>query len=170
MRSLAPVAPETPLRRLLIVPAVLFVVASIGMAWFVIWANANAGGTIPVSLASSAVARGWAVSVSGTTNLPDGALLQLQASGASWTWTGVAEVSGGQFTAAFDATPLGPGEATVTVTFSMNDGPAQPASLVDEFGADGSGIGGPQVVYDPPGGSPKVRVAIRLVLPGPSAG
>jgi hypothetical protein len=98
------------------------------------------------------------LNVSGTTSLPDGAVLGISAEDgptfAQHWQTEVVKVpvSSGAFAYKFDLTGWGAGTVTTTVEFRM--GPDQPQAVVDRYGAHGDNIVGPDVSLDFQAGDP----------------
>ncbi len=100
--------------------------------------------------------------VSGSTSLPDGAIIQVSAedfgTGANEHWvtdTVAVTVANGSFGRSFDLSTWGAGTVTVTALFEV--GPEQPAELLDRYGAYGERLSGPEVVLDLNAGVPAPR-------------
>lgn len=124
---------------------------------------AGTGTTATMDLVPTVAGR--TVTVRGTTDLPDGAnvsvgLVQLdvqeQVLGggnepagdpSDWLLYEDLRVNDGQFSATFNVERWAPGQVTATAYFWVD--PAQPQAVIDRFGADGSGLYGPDVrTYD----------------------
>jgi hypothetical protein len=112
------------------------------------------------------------LTISGTTSLPDRAVLTLWAEdygtsyGEYWqTETVAIPVSGGAFRWTFDVSSWGAGTVTANVQFRI--GPGQPPQVVDRYGSNGEHIVGPDVELDfragdPPPRTVKVSVDVDL--------
>lgn len=128
-------------------------------------------GTDPQLCLYASVSRGT-LTVSGTTTLPDGAIVTVSAdnSGTSvdqyWsTGTASATVTGGTFRHSFDVSQWGAGTIVVTAEFAISGD--QPGALIDRYGWGGEGLRGPDVRPDYDRGAPapmEVRSTIQVDL------
>jgi hypothetical protein len=112
------------------------------------------------------------LTVSGTTSLPDGAIVEVWAEdfgtsyGDHWlSQTTVMTVSGGSFGGTFDLSSWGAGTVTVNALVKMETG--QPAAVVDRYGPRGERLAGPDVQLDyssgdPPGQAVQVSTVVDL--------
>jgi hypothetical protein len=162
----APPFATIPLRRWLVVIAVLAVVGIGGIVALLVWEASIVAPTVPVTITPAATATVWAVRVTGTTNLPDGARLSVDLEGANGQLSETVTAAGGKFEASFDATRLGAGRARVTVTFSVGADIDQPVALADRFGPEGQQIGGSQVARTGVNAPPVVHASLSIELPG----
>ena len=129
-------------------------------------------GTDPQLCLNASVSRRQ-LSVTGTTSLPDGAMIQIWADdfgtsyGEHWqTDTVNVTVAQGAFRWTFDLSSWGAGTVTTTAVFRI--GPGQPIEVVDRYGAGGERIVGPDVELDYQAGYPpprSVRVSVDVDLP-----
>ena len=137
---------------------------------------ANIGATATMDLVASV--QDGRVTVAGTTDLPDGAIVSIQvlqldewerASGSgvepdidSWPYADYDEatVSDGRFSESFavDDWPSGRG---VAVAYFWVD-PMQPAAVIEKFGRDGEGLKGPDVTGDDFGSTLEVQRVFQL--------
>ncbi len=111
--------------------------------------------------------------VSGSTSLPDGALVQVWATDYGtgfdqrWTTDTVSlTVSDGAFSRSFDLSDWGAGTVTVFAQFEI--GPDQPESVVSRYGAGGERLHGPDVNPNFRGGDPPpsaVQISTDVDLP-----
>jgi hypothetical protein len=159
---------EVSLKRLMIVPGILLVIGLAGFIGFEIW-RSSFSAPIPVALSPVSSASGWQVTVTGTTDLPDGALLLVEVDGTTGKQQSIATVAGGAFSTKFDASNVGEGPASVTTSFSIVYGPAQPQAVVDRFGPEGQRIGGAQIYRAAVTAPRALRVTQSVTLPGPGS-
>jgi hypothetical protein len=118
-------------------------------------------GTDPQLCLNARISRRTLV-VSGSTSLPDGAVVQVWAEdfgtayNEHWnTDTVDLTVVGGSFGRGFDLSDWGAGTVTVTAFFEI--GSKQPAEVIDRYGANGERLAGPEVKLDMYGGDPPPR-------------
>ncbi len=118
-------------------------------------------GTDPQLCINASIAQ-RVLTVSGTTSLADGSIVQLLAEddgvgGGYWTAGPIdVAVSGGSFRRTFDVSDWGAGTIVVTVQFAICGD--QPQAVIDRYGGDGSGLRGPDVQPDPDRGAPAPQV------------
>ena len=100
--------------------------------------------------------------MSGSTSLPDGAVVQVWAddygTGYNEHWatdTVDLAVANGTFGQSFDLSGWGAGTVTVSALFEI--GPQQPHDLIDRYGTNGERLTGPEVKPDPNAGEPQPR-------------
>ena len=132
--------------------------------------------TASISLATEV--NGRSVTVTGSTDLPEGAIVDVllvqqdaydrsvaQGGGATvdspWVRYVPVPVHDGRFAASFDVSPWPSGRAYAMADFWMD--PNQPAAAVDRFGLDGSGLRGPDVVATSDRG-PELQVTSHFAL------
>jgi len=113
---------------------------------------------------------GHTVRVTGTTNLPDGSLLdwslyQQSYNGADYPPSGQVAVQGGAFAFDADLTKLGSGSAEADVTFSCNYGTVQPDHVTDVVGDQCEHLGGDRVYVDSPGDSKQLYLPVTFAVP-----
>jgi hypothetical protein len=110
---------------------------------------------------------GDTVRVNGTTDLPDGALIDY------WFWrddainegpAGAAEVGDGRFSFARDVSGLKRGQWEIQASFSTAWGSTQPKTVTDLFGSEGEHLAGPQVYVDSPGDPKQLLVSVQVEL------
>jgi len=89
---------------------------------------------------------GDTIKLSGTTNLPDGALLAYSLEWAQDLTEGTLLVSDGRFEGSVSDVPSGPVEAWVAFQTILGAGKSQPQELIDRFGEMGENMTGPDVV------------------------
>lgn len=128
-------------------------------------------GTDPQLCVDASVSRGT-LTVSGSTSLPDGAIVTVWAdsSGTGYdqyqtTGPAPAIVSGGVFRRTFDVSNWGAGTIVVTAQFAITSD--QPRSLIDRYGWGGEGLRGPDVRPDYERGQPPpmdVRSSVQVDL------
>jgi hypothetical protein len=123
---------------------------------------------VTATLQLEPIVDGDTVRVRGTTDLPDGALIDY------WFWrddainegpAGVAEVRDGKFSFEHDVSGLRRGMWEIQASFSTMWGSAQPQVVTDRFGADGEHLAGPQVYVDSPGDAKQLLVTTTVDLP-----
>jgi len=109
-------------------------------------------GTDPQLCLSASVDRDQ-LTISGTTSLPDGAVVEVWAEdggttyGEHWqTDQASAAVSGGAFSYVFDLSGWGAGTVTAHAEFWV--GPGQPSDVVHRYGDNGQNLVGPEVQFD----------------------
>jgi hypothetical protein len=86
--------------------------------------------------------------VTGTTSLPDGAIIEIsveESVGVRYWSSGTVDVTaaGGSFGRTFDVSSWSSGTAIVTARFAVTVD--QPQAIIDRYHADGSGLSGPDV-------------------------
>jgi hypothetical protein len=127
-------------------------------------------GTDP-QLCLNASVSGGTLTVSGTTGLPDGAIITVSAESNGtgfnqyWSTSSPAVVSGGEFRRTFDVSTWGPGTILVTAEFVIT--PDQPQAAIDRYGWAGEGLRGPDVRPDFDRGRPapmEVRSTVQVDL------
>lgn len=127
------------------------------------WRRVNA------TLQLEAAVEGDMVRVNGTTDLPDGALIDY------WFWrddainegpTGVADVLDGRFSFEHDVSGLKRGQWEIQASFSTVWGSKQPKTVTDTFGSEGEHLAGPQVYVDSPGDAKQLLVSIQVEATG----
>ena len=103
--------------------------------------------------------------VSGSTSLPDGAVVQVSAedfgTGYNQHWvtdTANLTVANGSFGGSFDLTGWGAGTVTGTAIFEI--GSSQPTDVVDRYGTHGQLLSGPDVQLDRNGGDPQAQMVL----------
>jgi len=143
------------------------------LAGYVIWVFVspidlpfqNVTATIQVT----STVEGHTVHVSGTTDLPDGAVI-----GYYW-WHdidtvatipgGLVTVADGRFAFVSDLSAWPAGTATAYISFGVNSTEnIQPKPVVDRFGSQGEHLGGPQVHVDSPGDPKQLLVTTSVEL------
>ena len=117
----------------------------------------------------TATVSGRTVSVEGTTDLPDGAVIYYTFwrdlnDDTAWV-DGNAHIERGRLVFAGDLSGWSPGRGTVEVDFGV-DGDEQPRAVIDRFGSQGEHLAGPQVYVDSPGDPKQLLVTAEFVLPG----
>lgn len=111
---------------------------------------------------------GTRVRVLGTTDLPDGAVIDY--------WferddvinegpVGAVEVRDGRFAFEHDMTDQRRGRWDIQASFSTVWGSQQPRHINDLFGAQGEHLAGPQVYVDSPGDEKQLLVTTSVILP-----
>jgi hypothetical protein len=126
-------------------------------------------GTDPQLCLNASVSRGT-LTVSGTTSLPDGALITVWAENSGYdqyrsTGTASTSVSGGAFRYSFDVSGWGAGTIVVTAEFAVT--PDQPRAVIDRYGWGGEGLRGPDVRPDYGRGRPppmEIRSSVQVDL------
>ena len=128
-------------------------------------------GTDPQLCLDAAVSRGT-LTISGTTSLPDGAVVTVWAdnSGTDYdryqtTGPAPAAVSDGVFRRTFDVSNWGAGTIVVTAQFAITS--EQPQAIIDRYGWGGEGLRGPDVRPDYDRGRPPpmdVRSSVQVDL------
>jgi hypothetical protein len=123
---------------------------------------------VTAAIAATAQTDGHTVRVTGTTNLPDGSLLDWSIYQESYFGdppAGQVPVQGGAF--AFDAelTMLASGSAEAEVMFSCNYGTVQPETVTDVVGGQCEHLGGDQLYVDSPGDSKQLYVPVTFAVP-----
>ena len=108
--------------------------------------------------------------MTGTTNLPEGSLLdwslyQEWSLGTVDPPAGQVAVQGGAFAFDADLTTLTSGSAEADVTFSCNYGTVQPDHVTDVVGGQCEHLGGEQVYVDSPGDSKQLFVPVMFAVP-----
>ncbi len=110
---------------------------------------------------------GDTVRVVGTTDLPDGALIDY------WFWRddainggpiGVTEVRGGTFSFEHEVSGLRRGRWDIEASFSTMWGSEQSRHVTDLFGAEGEHLAGPQVYVDSLGDAKQLRATTTVDL------
>lgn len=139
------------------------------------WSARHGPPTIRLDMTVQLVGR--QVAVTGQTDLPDGAVLWVQADNEDFVTAppvapigpygnqalALARVANGSYSATLDLSPWPPGHAIVDVTFAPDS--SQPAAIVARFGADGAGLVGPDVLVSPSDGSRYDDVGTEIVVP-----
>jgi hypothetical protein len=125
---------------------------------------------INATIEASAKIDGHTVRVTGTTNLPDGSLLdwsldQERYFSADYPPAGQVAVQGGAFAFDADLTKLESGSAEADVTFSCNYGTVQPDHVTGVVGDQCEHLGGEQVYVDSPGDSKQLFVPVKFAVP-----
>src|SRR5262245_61903372 len=110
---------------------------------------------VAISIELDPTVNGDTVRIEGTTNLPDGALVDY------WLYrgfglgkdgpTGAAEVRDGEFVIEHDMAGYEPGRWRMDASFSTVWGSSQPAAVTALVGSEGEHLAGPQVYVDSPG-------------------
>ncbi len=123
-------------------------------------------GTDP-QLCVNASVSGGTLTVTGTTSLSDGALVEITAEddgvgGGYWSTSPTdVTVDGGAYRRAFDVSSWGAGTVTVSVRFEVSGD--QPQALIDRYGGNGSGLRGPDVQPDFGLGDPAPMVILSSI-------
>ena len=128
--------------------------------------------TVSARIQVTSTMDGLLTRVSGTTDLPDGAVI-------SYYWWheidtvdmdsvpgGQVTVANGRFAFASDLSAWPAGTATAYITFGVDsEENIQPKQVVDRFGSQGEHLGGPQVYVDSPGDPKQLLVTTSVELP-----
>jgi hypothetical protein len=127
-------------------------------------------GLIPTQLSVTATFRDYGLVVSGTTTIPDGALLECEVwhdLDASEAGTGaysvvvLARVASGAYSCEVDVAGWPPGSVTTNVRFRPFL-PEQPATVTEKYGADGDRLDGPQLSHDSDGWELDAQTVVRV--------
>jgi hypothetical protein len=169
----APVAPApVQLRRVLVIVAVLGIVA---IAWFAFALISPID--LPFQRVEAAIhprvtVEGATAHVTGTTTLPDGAVINYYYSheldavnDRNEPHAGTATVHDGRFVFSADLSDWPAGTVTLYTEFSVAWGVEQPADVVARFGSEGEHMAGPQVYVDSPGDPKMLLVPVEFDLP-----
>jgi hypothetical protein len=124
-------------------------------------------GTESVTLTVNAKQQAQQVLVSGTTNLPDGALLEYRLSTAVGTTPakdapGTATVSGGAYSVSVDVSGWPNGSMDVWVAFKCDSTEGQPDAIVAQYGTLCSRVAGPNVTIAASVRSVQERTTVQL--------
>jgi hypothetical protein len=124
---------------------------------------------VAISIDLDAGVDGDTVRIAGSTNLPDGALVDY------WFYqgfglgedgpAGTAQVQDGNFVIEHDMTGYGRGEWKVEASFSTVWGSEQPSNVIALVGDEGEHLAGPQVYVDSPGDAKQIFVSTSVTLP-----
>lgn len=123
---------------------------------------------VTVTMQIEPVLDGTTVRVVGTTNLPDGALIDYgywRDDAINEGPTGTAEVTDGRFSFENEVSGLRRGRWSIEMSFSTVWGSQQPKHVTDVFGSEGEHLAGPQVYVDSPGDPKQVLVSKDIDLP-----
>ena len=137
-----------------------------------------AGINATATMSLSATVEGDSVMIDGTTDLPDGAQVSVEAlqldewvrandagiqpAGSPWARYETATVQGGGFSATIPLTDWPAGRGQAVAYFWMDS--TQPEAAVDRFGRTGDRLRGPEVVADPDYG-PILEVQVPFSIP-----
>jgi hypothetical protein len=111
---------------------------------------------------------GNTVRVVGTTDLPDGAVIDYsfwRDDAVNEGPAGAVEVLEGKFAFERDMTGQRRGRWDIEASFSTVWGTQQPKHVTDLFGAEGEHLAGPQVYVDSPGDAKQLLVTTSVTLP-----
>ena len=124
---------------------------------------------VTISMDLDPSVEGDTVHIAGTTNLPDGALVDY------WFYqefgqgedgpAGTAEVKDGNFVIEHDMTGYERGAWKVEASFSTVWGSEQPSRVTALVGDEGEHLAGPQVSVDSPGDAKQIFVSTSVTLP-----
>jgi hypothetical protein len=161
---------ETPRRLDLVSIALWFLIALI--IGFVVWTQVSPINfpwqRVDVSMEATAVVEGRTVKVTGTTSVPDGAIIDYyfwrEPYDDAFPEDGNVVVANGMFAFTADLAALPPGAANVNVGFECSY-PGQPAALLDLFGTDCEHLAGDQMYVDSPGDPKQLSVTVNFRVP-----
>jgi hypothetical protein len=121
----------------------------------------------PLSMHMAPKVAGDTVTVSGATDLPDGALIDwyLMQGLVDELPSGQVAVKNGQFVLEADVSQLAPGPAEAQVSFSCNYGTLQPKPVLEVVGAECEHLDGAQVYVDSPGDTKQLSVTVAFTVP-----
>jgi hypothetical protein len=121
------------------------------------------------TLTASATLEGRILTITGTTNLPDGAIVDYSFYREPYDPTipdgGTAAVMAGTFEFAADVSEWTPGAATAYLSFSCNYGAEQPVAITGRVGRDCEHLSGDAVYVDSPGDPKQLLIHVEFVVP-----
>jgi hypothetical protein len=168
----SPPPTERASRRLLFAPVLLVV---LGVAWFALpflSLGDLPSGQVEATLHPAVSVEGRSVRVTGTTDLPDGAVIDFyywheldSVNDRNDSHGSDATVRSGTFEFETDLTDWPGGTVTMIATFSVAWGTEQPQVVLDRFGSKGERLAGPQVHVDSPGDPKQLLVTATFELP-----
>lgn len=128
---------------------------------------------VPATITPKVAVDGHVVRVTGTTNLPDGALInyfflpEVGQGQVTDEHGGTTEVHGNKYEVTADLSDWPSGKVTVYNEFSVAyyGGNEQPQNVIDVFGSQGEHMSGPQVYVDSPGDPKRLFVSVPFQLP-----
>ena len=125
---------------------------------------------VEATMHTTVAVRGLTVQITGTTDLPDGAVIgyyfvhELGPLQGQEPDGGLTTVRNGRFDFQTDFTGWPGGAIALFTEFGVGSGYDQPQGVIDLFGADGEGISGPQA-YSESGDPPHLFATTTFVLP-----
>lgn len=146
-----------PLRRSTSLPAILIVISALGCSAGSTTGQTTSGSTpaadtgTSVSLTVTAQQQNKQLRISGTTNLPDGAIVAFEVAATDLNVNefadGTATVGGGRFSSSVDVSEWPSGNVEVWAAFQTVLGHGeQPQAILDRYGKFGEKLTGPNVV------------------------